>query len=880
MKLQTLSLGALLMATTSLAAVNAAVAQDQTQTAADQPAEAATGDSNASPANEITEVVVRGKNLPKTMRRTAEVTSILTSEDLKRTGDDNAATALTRVAGLSLVEGKFIYVRGLGERYSSALLNGAPLPSPEPLQRVVPLDLFPASLLGRVSVQKTYSAEYPGEFGGGVVDLQTVALPRDNFLILGIGTGYNSETTGKKTVTYFGSATDWLGYDDGARSLPDPLRDALAKGKLVNPNNYPATGAGATNELQKIGHSFTNADLNLLQIGRPTPNFSVNGSAGQTYTVLGGKLGVVAVADFSNNWSVKDGIHYEDDYQNTANNVSLNSLLSLGYTHGAHTLKWTGMYIRKTTKFAATRDGFNSNGFFYRKDRTGWYQRELGLSQITGTHALTPKLVLDWTASYAVTVRDTPYDKFINYTLDTSNAATKGLYFTDLRNGGGNETAFSNLKDVAKYLGANLTWDYSLGEGRDGKLMAGVSVLDNQRDYQRRAFEFKSVNDSLAKYTRIDYLFSDYNIRPDFLQLWETGSDSPQAYKGGLFVSSYYVKTDLEVIPLVRVAAGLRYEVGKERNDLRFLYQTNTKPDRASTQIKETYLLPSGTVTWNFKDDMQLRFGASKTIGRPQFRELAEPTFREADSDRSYTGNPLLKDTEITNLDARYEWYYGAGEYLTAGLFHKTLDKPVETISTGTQLQQTFVNAPKANIQGFEVDYKGLFESPIKGAFFESKQWLVQANYTFTDSSVKVKTGDKIAFSRTTFQPVEASLYIKDGAKLQGQSDHLANVQFGWEDSEAKSQATLLLTYVSERISVRGSGIVGDPDIMQEPGTQVDFVWRKGFDAFGRGLNFQLEARNLTGTEYKEYQTINDKRVYVDRYDPGMSVSVSLSTQF
>ncbi|MDC7684189.1 TonB-dependent receptor [Asticcacaulis sp. BYS171W] len=873
MKLHTLSLGALLMATTSLAAVSAATAQDQTPPAAD---------ANAAPAaeKEITEVVVRGKNVPKTMRRTAEVSAILTTEDLKRTGDDNAAAALTRVAGLSIVEGKFIYVRGLGERYSSALLNGAPLPSPEPLQRVVPLDLFPASLLGRVSVQKTYSAEFPGEFGGGVVDLQTLAIPRDSFLTFGVGTGYNTETTGKKTVTYFGSVTDWLGYDDGARSLPDALRTAMGKGKLINPNNYPSTGTGATKELQTIGQSFTNADLNLLQIGRPTPNFSTNLGLGDAYDVLGGRLGVVAVGDFSNNWSVKRGVHYEDDYENSANNVSWNGLLSLGYTHGGHTVKWTGMYIRKTTKFAATRDGYNSNGFFYRKDRTGWYQRELGLSQLTGNHALTSTLTLDWTASYAVTVRDTPYDKFINYQLDTSGGALNGLYFTDLRNGGGNETAFSNLKDTAKYLGANLTWDYSLGDGRDGKLMVGASTLDNQRDYQRRAFEFKSVNDSLAKYTRVDYLFSDYNIRPDFLQLWETGSDSPQAYKAGLIVQAYYIKTDVAVLPLVRVAAGVRFENGKERSDLSYLYQTNAKPDRASTVIKESYVLPSATATWNFKEDMQLRFGASKTIGRPQFRELAEPTFRESDSDRSFTGNPFLKDTELTNLDARYEWYYGAGEYLTAGLFHKTLDNPVETISTGTQLQQTFVNAPKAKIQGFEVDYKGLFESPMQGKFFDGKEWLVQANYTFTDSSVQVKTGDKIAFSRTTFQPVEASLYIKDGAKLQGQSDHLANLQFGWQDDEAKSQATLLLTYVSERISVRGSGIVGDPDIMQEPGTQVDFVYRKGFTTFGRDLNLQVEARNLGGTEYKEYQTVNSKRVYVDRYDPGTSVSVSLSTTF
>lgn len=871
MKTQYLTLGALLMATTAMAPVSAALAQDAQPQEAQAPAEAPAS-------SEITEVVVRGKNLPKTMRRTAEVTSILTAEDLKRTGDDTAAAALTRVAGLSLVEGKFVYVRGLGERYSSALLNGAPLPSPEPMQRVVPLDLFPASLLGRVSVQKTYSSEYPAEFGGGVIDLQTVAVPRQSFLSVSMGTGVNTETTGKKTVTYFGSATDWLGYDDGTRDLPSSLREAFAKGKIINSNTYPSQGTGATNTLQKIGQDFVNADLNLLQIGRPTPNFSAGVSGGDSYSFLGGKLGVVAVADFSNTWQAKTGITeagYHKDYQQSSNNVNWDGLLSLGYTHGGHTLKWTGMYIRKTSKIASTREGIDpeQGDISIRTDRTGWYQRELGLSQVSGTHSLTPKLTMDWTASYAVTVRDTPYEKLVRYEMDP----TYNVYKVNVTNGN-NETAFSNLKDVAKYAGMNFTYDYSLGEGRDGKLMFGASVLDNQRDYQRRSFQFKATGHSLAEYERVDFLFSDYNINPNYLQLQETGDNQP-GYKAGLFVTSVYAKTDLAILPLVRLAAGVRYETAKERNETYYPYETAQTLNLYSSVLKNDYVLPSATVTWNFKEDMQVRFGASKTIGRPQFRELAVPTYREPDNDRSFIGNPFLKDTEITNLDARYEWYYDAGQYVTAGLFFKRLDNPVEAVSL-TGLTQSYVNAPQADLQGVEFDYKGLFDAPVKGAFFDSKKWLVQANYTYTDSSVTVKAGDKVEDVKNNYALVDAALYIKDGAKLQGQSEHVLNLQFGWEDEEAKSQATLLVTYVSERISVRGLGTPLDPDTYQEPGTQLDFVWRKGFDAFGRDLNLQLEARNLLGTEYKEYQDYATGRLYVDKYKPGTSVSVSLSTQF
>ena len=229
MKTKIMSLGALLMATTALVAPAFAVAQEQPAQAPEAQATDA-APQEAAPQEEQKEVIVRGRHVPNTMRRTAEVTSIITREDLVRTGDDNAALALTRVTGLSVVEGKFVYVRGLGERYSSALLNGGALPSPEPLQRVVPLDLFPASILNRVSVQKTYSAEYPAEFGGGVVDLETVAVPREGFLSVGISTGGNSETTFKKGFTHYGSDTEVFGYDDGTRDVPDALKAAIATG--------------------------------------------------------------------------------------------------------------------------------------------------------------------------------------------------------------------------------------------------------------------------------------------------------------------------------------------------------------------------------------------------------------------------------------------------------------------------------------------------------------------------------------------------------------------------------------------------------------------------------------------------------------------------
>ncbi|MFT4089565.1 MAG: TonB-dependent receptor [Asticcacaulis sp.] len=875
MKTKLSSLGSLLLATTALTAALPAFANETAATAEAVAAEQT---------EDVTEVVVRGRNVPNTMRRTAEVTSILTNEDLKRTGDDSAAAALTRVTGLSLVEGRFIYVRGLGERYSSALLNGSPLPSPEPLQRVVPLDLFPASILQRVSVQKTHSADYWGEFGGGVVDLRTITTPRDPFLSIGISTSGNSETTFKDGFTHYGSDTDPIGFDDGTRSLPSELRNALKTGKRISSGNF--TDA----ELQKIGQSLTNAPLNLIQQSDAIPaNFSFNLSGGRGFDIGGGELGLIGLIDFSNGWKSRTGtqqtgeidaqnaLHVYDDYQyaTTENNVSLNGLLGLGYVYGGHNIQWTNLFIRNTTKRTQIREGYSGGaGEERRRDQTGWYARQLATTQLTGTHQLNDLWKLNWRASYARTTRDVPYEKTITYAQDR-----EGLWYHDASRVR-NRTDFSNLTDEVTSGGFTLTRDVDFGNGRTGNISGGYDRLENTRAAQSRQFSYLGSLPLQAQYTRIDFLLADFNIGPDRLVLTEvTGSDGAAAYEGSLKIDAAFIKADVEVIPLVRLAAGLRFEKATQEIEVLSLFATDPTPD-VIDPFEEEYVLPSATVTWNFRDNMQLRGGVSKTIGRPQFRELAPQQYLDPDQDRLFAGNPYLKDTEITNFDVRYEWYYDAGEHFTAGFFYKKLDKPVEAtiLDTGSgEGQQSYINAPEASLYGLEFDYKGLFDSPVTGAFFDSKRWLVAANYTWTDSEVSASAGDVVYTAANKGLPTPALNYIIDGSRLQGQSDHVANLQFGWQDAEASSTATLLLTYVSERISARGKP--GYPDYMQKPGVMLDFVYRKGFDAFGRDLNFGFEVRNLLDTDYEEYQDRNGK-VNINNYKLGQSVSLSLSTDF
>ena len=879
MKTLSLTLSGVLLATSALIAPGLAYAQTTPDPVQQTPAEQT---------DTVEEVVVLGRYIPEPNRESSEVAAFLTSEDLQRTGDSNAAGALTRVTGLSIVEGRFIYVRGLGERYSSALLNGSPLPSPEPLQRVVPLDLFPSSILEGVTVQKSYSANFPGEFGGGVIDLRTIDAPNDPFFTMQASVGANTESTGQDNLVYFGARTDFLGFDDGTRAVPGPLALAFASGNQIQAGpNYTAA------QLRRIGQSLVNAPLRLLQRETTPANFGLKLSGGFSNETPLGTLGVIAVAGYDNSWHGRQGFQEQAQfsgpnlvpvtsyaYQSNQNDIQLNLLGGLSLTNENNKLKWTNLYVRNVSKEARSRVGpdFDAGGSILRDDFTEWFARELFSTQLAGEHDfLDGALEFDWRAAYATTSRDAPYESYFGYGL---NAAGDFIHDIDR-----NLISFSKLNDDVISGGADARYTLPLSDYRDAVFSAGVAHYDNTRDSERRDLRFISPNgltDEQVR-SRVDFLFSDFNINGTTLQINEiTGANGAAAYGADLVVNAVYGQVDAEVIPRVRTTVGVRFEDAEQTVTLRDLFGgANTF---ASTRIQNRYYLPAFTATWNFAEDQQLRFGASKTIGRPQFRELAPQSYTDPDSDRTFIGNPFLTDTEIVNIDARYEWYFARQQFITAGLFYKDLKDPVEAVivDVGNQRQQSFLNAPRARVLGAEIEGKKYFEFPDNEmAFIANKRWLVQANYTYSNSNVQVARGDTVRTLGGAGTPEQASFFITDGSRLQGQSDHVANLQLGWEDDTARSQATVIVNYVSERITARGAGVGGsrEPDYIQNPGVFLDFVYRKDFEAGGRDLGFALELRNLLNTDFDEYQKLGNK-IRINNYKLGSSASVSLTARF
>ena len=831
--------------------------------------------------SEVQELVVRGRYIPEVMRETAAVASIVTTEDLVRQGDDSAAAALTRLSGLSVVSGRFVYVRGLGERYSSALLNGSPLPSPEPLQRVVPLDLFPSSILAGVNVQKTYSVNYPGEFGGGVVDLRSISVPTEPFFAFGGSLGVNDETSLKQGLTYYGGDWDLSGFDDGTRELPLLIRRGIETGRRIDGSNF------SSDQLTAMGRSFQNANIRLLQSTNDVPiNGSVTASAGSRWTFDWGDVGVVAVGGYDRGWTTRRAIQQEgvvsqgglailEDLRSvsTQMDVEWHALASVALDLDAHKFQWTNFYVRNVTKEAQSVEGDSQRASNYiRDDSTAWYQRELINTQLTGAHEF-GDLKIDWRGSYARTERDAPYETLIRYRRVAD-------LFRHNPQSDANFIRFSELEDKAYGAGVDFAYAWDNPFIVDLTVSGGYAWYENERYSDSRVFRFTTdqTPSDAFQLQRVDFLYSDYNIGPNGLILREvTGSEGAAAYEAKLTTHAVYLQAEGEVLPAVRASLGVRYEEGEQFVRALDLFSTNHP---APVEQNNDYLLPAGTVTWNFAEDQQLRFGVSKTIARPQFREQSPQLYLDPESDRTFVGNPYLVDSELVNVDLRYERYFDRGQFATIGAFYKDIDKPVEAVvnETGSGLQQTFLNAPRAVIWGVEAEFKKFFEPQFGMNWIDDKRWLIGANYTYNKAEVKVSSGDVVFPITGLGQPAPASAFVIDGSRLQGQSEHLANVQFGFETLDGATQATLLANYASERTTARGAS--GAPDFVQEPGVMLDLTIRRKIQLWGPEFTLGFEARNLLGQEFDEHQTLGGDEIKVNFYELGRSYSVSLSTRF
>ena len=848
---------------------------------------------------EVEEVVVSGSFIPDEKRETSEISAILDSTEIERTGDDNIAVALTRLTGLSLVRGKYVYVRGLGERYSAATINGSGLPSPEPLKRVVPLDLFPTQIIESSVVQKTYSADMPGEFGGGIIEINTKAVPSDRILDISFSSGYNNATSLDDGLLYDGGKDDEYGYDDGIRDFPQFIKNAIKTNRKLDRSNFK------TYQLANAGREFENSKLWVIQEGEVPLDNSFNFTFGNELDIgiedflddNSASVGMLFTAGMKSSWDTKDGIRQTGDIQSqgdgtsivirsndktfksTTNDVTSYMMGVFGIETDLAELKYTGMYINKGTKEARILQGYDSSDSGnVREDFTEFFERTLRNHQLNYSYLFTNNMELDIRLARGDASRYAPYERSVFYE-DTDD---RGFWQYDV-NTGRNQTQFSFVDDENENIGFDLTIPVEL-DNQELLFKVGIDKSNNNRNAQVRSYRFLAEGGPIPSDgldNRIDYIFEDKNFDPSRLIVIEnTAASSPAGYLGDMDISAAYVTVDAYLNDNFRLAAGIRNESSEQMVNTYDVFQPiDTNIEKL---IDEDYNLPSFTLTYlpNFDENLQIRFGMSKTIARPTFRELSPTLFIDVDTDRVVSGSLFLENSEIDNIDLRVEYYWGFNQFLTAGLFMKDITKPIEEVvnESGDLIITSYQNVPSAELTGFEIEYERVFEDLLpKSDWGSTKEFVVKVNFTATDSEVIVNQGD--TYINPQGSTVDANSLFANGrdTRLQGQSEEIANLQIGWDDLQNGSQATLIVNYVSDRVRARGIDVL--PDIYEEPPLLVDFVYSRAInlDSLENDLKISLELRNILDEEY--YASMADTVIY-DQYNLGTSVSLGFKYSF
>lgn len=768
-------------------------------------------------------------------RASSAVATILGAEQFSRSGDGDAASALRRASGLTLVGGQFIFIRGLGERFSTTLVNGAAVPSPDATRRVVPLDLFPTNILESVIVQKTYSADRPAEFAGGTVELRTRGIPDAFFFNLNLQTGINDNTTFRDGLTYKGGGTDFTSYDDGARALPDSIADATKNGGTIQPASVFNPNGFTPTQIEKLGEDLSGVwDVNRKKRG---PDTGLQASMGDSFSLGDFRLGYIAAAGWKQEFRKQNEVNREFVAADTGDG-SLRKIQDFDMQRSLREVQLTGyagtelqykdnhrifaktMFLRQAFDEARISQGFtDAETSDIRRTRLKFFSNQLLMNQVGGEHQFDwlKDLSINWLYTNATANRDEP--KTRDYRFDSDN---QGNYFFAQR-ADNNQIMYANLvdKDQSWRVDGKLPLQPSINHKIT--LSSGFITQSKTRDSGIQRFNYFPVgpdgfNPAVFAQSSLESILRPQHIGANGFQLRDITRPTDK-YSASQNLFSYYGKMDWMFYDRVNISGGLRWEDNDQKVDT---FTLNNKPTTA--RLNRIDMLPSTVATFFLTDKQQLRAGFSQTLSRPDFRELSSAPFTDINTNQETVGNPNLKQTAITNWDLRWEYYLSPTENILAGFFWKDLTKPIELVAVpGSAGLNTYQNTDKAKIYGFELELlkKLDFVHPVLQNFY------IGGNYTWSASNVQLNAQNLMA-QTTNDRP------------LQGHSAQIFNFQIGYDNPAWKTQATLLYNISSKRIMA--AGVLGAPDKYEQPVHQLDFVLSQNLY---KGLSMQASMQNL-----------------------------------
>ncbi|HEY0961697.1 MAG TPA: TonB-dependent receptor plug domain-containing protein [Pseudomonadales bacterium] len=815
----------------------------------------------------IEEVVVAARYIPDEKRSTAAIANVLDAAAFQAAGDSSVADGLKRVSGLNLQGGKFVYIRGLGERYSSTVLNGSTLPSPEPINRVVPLDLFPASIIDSVLVQKTFSAQYPAEFAGGTIQMRTKAVPNESFFEVSGSLGYSGNTTGHDGLVYSGGGDDWMGTDDGTRNIPPALKAAIAGDRELRPNNRFYQNGFEPAELEALGESLSNNYQTRARKIQPDNSAAVNfGTAFEPGDSGDFTLGVLGNLSYSNTWDTLEVSRnsYTADatgalntnniqtWRATEQSVDTSMFLTTGLSwRETHTLKATVLQIHKMDDLAGNLRGyFASEAVDIDQHRLEWIEQDLLSQQLDGEHIFDDLngLTFNWHYNTSRAKREAPDMREYRYQLDTED----DVYKFSLR-GDANTRMWSALEDQNDDVGFSVKAFLDTPFETSTTLTAGMVTMTKERDSDIRRFGFTGSprNRNVLGNPSLDEILSPDNIGPGNFELREATRPTDN-YVANQDLDAWFVEADMELGSAFRLMAGFRGEESVQHVRTFDLFADDVAIE---SELASDDIFPAVTGTWILDNwDMQLRASYSETISRPDFRELSPSPFTHPVTGYEIVGNPDLTVAYIKNYDLRWEWYTSSRESVSVGFFYKEFAAPIEAvIKPGAAEQRSFINAQDATTRGIEFDVT----RELGGMHEWLENFYVGTNISLIDSSVSIR-------------PEDTGILTNATRPLQGQADFIANVQLGYDDGYLQKGA---LVYHVTGDKIREVGIAGAPDVIDERYGELDLVYTR---YWSERLEMNIKVKNLLNP----WQETTQGGLDVNSFRDGTSGSFGLTYAF
>ena len=779
-------------------------------------------------------------------KNTNTVASIISAETIRRSPDRNTGEVLKRIPGVSLQEGRFVVVRGLADRYNQAMRNGILLTSTEPDRKAFSFDMFPAQIVDNIVINKAFVPEFPGEWAGGLIQINTKDVPSKNFLNVQVGTGFNSQTIGKDFYKVPGGKLDWLGVDDGFRNLP-----------------VTYTSKTQFDELSAVDKTAIGKDMKNIWSGNKVNlplNLSFQANGGINTMVLGKKVGGVLSVVYNktnryqkllNRLNSIDGqnvsVDYNYDDNKYAQDVNWGALGSLSVQlDRLNKISIKSVLNVNSTNYITDRSGISNvrNDDIYGSE-IKFRQNTFFTVQAIGEHSLATPLKLKWYGSFNILDAYTPDQR---RTMYTRTMGTQDPYLLAIGNSLSQESGsriYQTLNDYIYTAGGDLSYNFNLFHQKQ-TVKGGYMLQVKDRLYDAKPFSiYLPVDNPALRALPADKIFAPENFGNGASNSNQFAFDIIKGtnfrYLANTILNAGYIQFDNQFTQAFRVVWGVRVENYDQ------LVGSTRESDPRFSHTKVNDFLPGLNATYKLTTKTNLRLSASQTVIRPELRELAFLNLYDFELNASIQGNPALKRTKVSNFDLRYEFYPRSGEVFSIGAFYKHFADPIEQIfNAGSGGASTFnyQNPEKAKSYGAELEIRRRldFANALKNFTF-------QANAAYVFSRVEDK-----------------GLNLK--RSLQGQSPYTINLGLMYDLEKPGLTATLLFNQIGQRIYLVGdiSAGAGSPDIYEAPRPVLDFQLSKKIIKNKAEIRFNI-SDILNQTQYF-YQNTDDKTSFQKDKDP------------